>query len=240
MLRTPDLFEPSGFYDKVRIATDRIRMFEPPDGYWLAFSGGKDSQCIYHLAKDAGVKFDAHFHLTTVDPPELIYFVRKHYPDVEMVSQKTTMWQEIVKNHMPPTRLVRYCCRTFKEPGGVNRVVMLGVRAQESTRRKNRQVIESCYKTRKTYFHPIVDWSEHDVWEYHREKGIPHCALYDEGFKRIGCIMCPNGNAKGIKEDAERWPRYYAAYMRAFDRMVKTGKTKWNTAEDVMEWWLTL
>lgn len=45
---------------KVDVAIDRIRAFEPPDGYYLAFSGGKDSQCIYHLAKMADVSFDAH------------------------------------------------------------------------------------------------------------------------------------------------------------------------------------
>ena len=36
--------------DKVQIAIERLRAFEPPEGYYLAFSGGKDSQCIYHLA----------------------------------------------------------------------------------------------------------------------------------------------------------------------------------------------
>ena len=39
-----------GRVDKVQTAIDRMKAFEPPDGYFLAFSGGKDSQCIYHLA----------------------------------------------------------------------------------------------------------------------------------------------------------------------------------------------
>ena len=33
-----------GAADKVQKAIDRIKTFEPPDGYFLAFSGGKDSQ----------------------------------------------------------------------------------------------------------------------------------------------------------------------------------------------------
>ena len=49
-----------GHVDKVEDAIQRLKSFEPKDGYYLAFSGGKDSQCIYHLAKMAGVKFDAH------------------------------------------------------------------------------------------------------------------------------------------------------------------------------------
>lgn len=67
---------------KLDIAIQRLKSFEPPEGYFLAFSGGKDSQCIYHLAKMAGVKFEAHYRVTSVDPPELIYFIREHYPDV--------------------------------------------------------------------------------------------------------------------------------------------------------------
>ena len=61
---------------KVELAIERLKAFEPPDGYYVAFSGGKDSQCIYHLCQIAGVKFDAHYAITSVDPPELVRFIR--------------------------------------------------------------------------------------------------------------------------------------------------------------------
>ena len=41
---------------------------------------------LYHLAKMAGVKFKAHMQVTTIDPPELMQFVRANYPDVVFVS----------------------------------------------------------------------------------------------------------------------------------------------------------
>lgn len=69
-----------GLQDKVATAIQRLRTFVPPDGYYVCFSGGKDSQCVYHLCKEAGVKFDAHYSHTTVDPPELIYFMRDRPP----------------------------------------------------------------------------------------------------------------------------------------------------------------
>jgi phosphoadenosine phosphosulfate reductase len=42
--------------DKVQMAIDRLKAFEPPEGYYVAFSGGKDSQCVYHLCKLGGGK----------------------------------------------------------------------------------------------------------------------------------------------------------------------------------------
>ena len=103
-------------YDKVEKAIQRLRVFEPPEGYHVAFSGGKDSQCIYHLCQAAGVKFDAHYSVTSVDPPELIRFIRGNYPDVafdyprDRDGKVITMWNLIPKKCMPPTRMVRYCC----------------------------------------------------------------------------------------------------------------------------------
>ena len=46
------------------------------NGYYLAFSGGKDSQALYHIAELAGVKFDAHMNFTSVDPKTLKPFDR--------------------------------------------------------------------------------------------------------------------------------------------------------------------
>ena len=65
--------------NKVEVATMRLQEFEPEDGYYLAFGGGKDSVVIYELALTAGVKFDAHYHVS-MDPPELIK--GKDAPDV--------------------------------------------------------------------------------------------------------------------------------------------------------------
>lgn len=109
------------FEIKMNAAIERFKAFEPEEGYYLCFSGGKDSQCIYHLAKQAGVKFDAHYNLTGVDPPDLIYFIREHYPDVEFVvprdkdGRQTTMWSLIRRRKMPPSRYMRYCCTELKE-----------------------------------------------------------------------------------------------------------------------------
>ena len=59
-------------------AIDWIKMYEPEDGYYLAYSGGKDSDTIKILATVAGVKFEAVHNLTTVDAPETVQYVKSH------------------------------------------------------------------------------------------------------------------------------------------------------------------
>ena len=55
-------------------------------GFKLMFSGGKDSQVLYDLMKKSGVKFTAYYCVTTNDPPENVYFIRKEYPDVIVIA----------------------------------------------------------------------------------------------------------------------------------------------------------
>lgn len=133
--------------DYVQRSIERLKSFEPTEGYFVAFSGGKDSQCIYHLCEMAGVKFDAHYSVTSVDPPELVRFIREKYPNVAMEiphdkdGKPITMWNLIPKKLMPPTRLARYCCTNLKEKEGEGRVTVTGVRWAESNNRKENQGI---------------------------------------------------------------------------------------------------
>ncbi len=231
------------FGNRIDIAINRLRQFEPPEGYYLAFSGGKDSQAVYHLAIDSGIKFDAHMNMTTVDPPEVIRFVRKHYPSVELHRTDKTMWQLIEEKRMPPTRVVKYCCGELKERGGKGRVVVTGIRWEESARRRKRTMVEQCRNViGKRFLHPIIDWSTEDVWEYHRDRGLPYLSLYDE-MPRVGCICCPNGGAAKMLRDARRWPKFAEAYKRSMQRCVDKRikdvlPTEWRTGQEMWDWWI--
>lgn len=109
---------------------------------------------------------------------------------------------------------------------------------------ENRRLAEFCYRTQKMLLNPIVDWTDEEVWEFLNEiVKVPHCCLYDEGYKRIGCIGCPMAGAEGQKREFDRYPKFRALYVRAFDRMVQKCKedgqpTTWKDGEDVMRWWL--
>ena len=220
MLITENLFGEK--IDKVEIAIETLRMYEPEEDYYLAFSGGKDSITIYDLAQKAGVKFDAHYNITTVDPPPLMRFIRENYPNVKMDKPEMSMWKLIPKKKMPPTRLMRYCCEVLKERGGKDRRVITGVRWAESQNRKNRRSVESCFKNNnKLYINPILTWEDEEVWEYIKRENIKYPKLYDEGYKRIGCVMCPMAGKNGMLKDKERFPKMYKAYVKAFDEMIR-------------------
>ena len=128
--------------DKVEKAIKRLQLYEPLEGYYLCFSGGKDSCVIKALADMAGVKYDAHYSVASVDPPELVKFIKEYHPDVifeiphDKEGRPISMWTLIANNTMPPTRIVRYCCQHLKENGGKGRLKVTGVRWDESVRRK--------------------------------------------------------------------------------------------------------
>lgn len=135
-----------GTIDKVQIAIERLRAFEPKDRpYWLEFSGGKDSCVILELAKMSGVNFEAHYNVTSVDPPELVRFVKKVHPEVsfdiphDKNGKPVSMWSLLKKESIPPTRMARYCCKELKEASGKGTVTITGVRWAESVNRKHNQ-----------------------------------------------------------------------------------------------------
>lgn len=285
--------------DKVEVAIERIQSFEKifknDEGYYLAFSGGKDSVVVKKLMDMAGVRYDAHYQITTVDPPELVRFIKREYPDVSLdrnywkkdgilvkKGDPITMWNLIPERKMPPTRVVRYCCKQLKENGGDGRLTVTGVRWAESANRKanqgmvvvqggvkencemvgsgnfrqtskggviltndneaSRLMIEQCYQRRKTVLNPIIDWEDSDVWEFIHEYSVPYCGLYDQGFKRLGCIGCPMSGGKTQNKAFERYPKYRRAYLKAFERLLKVREmcglnNDWKTSEEVMAWW---
>lgn len=106
---------------------------------------------------------------------------------------------------------------------------------------EGREVVDFCIKQRKTVVNPIIDWTDDEVWEFIEEYGVRYCELYDEGFRRLGCIGCPLAGRKAMLRDFERWPKYKALYVQAFDRMLKKKKneTKWQTGQDVFDWWIS-
>ena len=240
--------------------------YDSEDGFFLAFSGGKDSQALYHIAEMAGVKFKAHFSPTTVDPPQLIKFIRRNYPDVEFAKVKKNIYQVAVEKQILPSMRIRWCCAEFKENAGAGKVTLIGIRHEESARRSKRKEVEvsgrkfsghldqfeewSAEQKKKKYknlnqdqfsydkekeircingkdsilISPIIDWTERDVWEFLNDVvKVPHCELYDKGYKRIGCILCPMSNPKQKRREMQDFPYVKEKWLQAIAEIRHSG-----------------
>ena len=226
---------------KEETAIGLIQQFEPREGYYLAFSGGKDSVVLYDLAEKAGVKFDAHYNRTGIDPPEVVKFIQSQYPQVEFVKPLTTMWRGIETNGLP-MRQYRWCCRVLKEHSGLGRTKLTGIRRGESTGRKRRHIYEPhLYDNDTAFLNPIFLWSRREAWEFITQENLPYCTLYDEGFKRIGCILCPSNGRQQTLMQMKRFPKIAEAYKRAAIRSWQRqtpGMKRWKSGEEYFEWWV--
>lgn len=250
----------------IRKAENLALHMQPERGFWLAFSGGKDSQCIYHLAKMEGVKFEAHYSLTTLDPPELVRFIRSQYPDVVRDRPEKSFVQLCLGKGILPTRSIRFCCSKLKESQGKGFVTMIGIRKEESARRGERHAVErierrkadraemdltgmqesgfQCVKGSDRFtVAPILEWTHEDVWDFlNKVVKVPHCELYDKGRTRLGCLFCPMSNLNSIRRDEQEYPKYKAVLMRMIRRMIEAGcfqKIPDATPELIWEWWIS-
>lgn len=241
-------------------------LYDAQDGFFLAFSGGKDSQALYHITELAGVKFKAHFSPTTVNPPQVIRFIHQQYPDCVFGKVKKNIYDTAVERQMLPTRVIRWCCAEYKEMAGAGKVTLIGIRHAESVRRAKRKEVETTDRKfsgdfeqftqwqeeeiRKKYKNlnqdqfthdkesevrcingkdsilvsPIIDWTEGDVWEFlNKVVQVPHCELYDKGYHRLGCILCPMSSPKQKQREMVDFPHVKAKWIEAIKKMRAAG-----------------
>jgi phosphoadenosine phosphosulfate reductase len=217
---------------------EKLALQYQPWGFHVAFSGGKDSQVILELCKMAGVKHKAFFYKTSVDPTELLSFIRQDYPEVEWIRPKMTMFQLIDKKGMLPLRQARFCCEYLKERNGLNSVVITGITKAESTRRKKRKEFEQTCKvgSDKNLLNPILDWTTSDVIGFLKSRNIKMCSLYQTQH-RIGCVGCPM-SPRTMRRDFASSPNFKKAYVSTVQKLMERGKYwQFDTAIDVVDWW---
>ena len=196
----------------------------------VAYSGGKDSDVILELTKMAGIKYRAIYKNTTIDPPGTIAHAKEN--GAEILRPKETFFHLIEQNAFP-NRFARFCCRYLKEYKVLDRCIM-GVRKAESTKRAERynEPTECRYygnkKEHVEAFYPILDWSDDDVVEFIRERGIKIHPLYfrQDGSidpkRRLGCMCCPMASTKKRLEQFKERPGMVKAYIRAGQKFRET------------------
>ena len=161
---------------------------------YVAFSGGKDSEIVLYLARKAGVK-KAVYANTGLEFPETERFVYNFvdYLDMELIElkPKEDFWK-LVKERGIPTKDDRWCTGALKLDAlkNLKGTIVDGTRRYESFGRMMKTGTSKLGNLRVIY--PIIDWLAMDVWLFIHYKGLPYNPLYDMGYERIGCFMCPS------------------------------------------------
>ena len=226
-------------------------------------------------------------NFTSVDPPQVIRFVRQQYPDVVTHAPEKSIYQFAVEYGILPSMRIRWCCQELKEQAGAGKVTLIGIRKQESARRAKRHEVEvsskkfsgnleQFYKWQKEQIEkkeekllrkmkregkkvnedffsadkenevrcingkdsilisPIFEWSEADVWYFLNEVvKVPHCELYDQGYKRIGCILCPMSSYKQKLKEMKEFPHVKRGWIKAIKAIRNGGgRTYQSSAQD--------
>lgn len=234
--------------EQENIAIERIRKFARIAKAMeleiaLGFSGGKDSQVIYDLAKRAGIEFKAYFN-HALESPTTLKFIRENYPEV--------IWRRdykygfvqnirVVHQGFLPTVQRAYCCQDYKHnPKYVDKCSIIGVRKAESLKRRSRTAFEAKNKTIlkknreliNNYFEdhcqstgganiillrPIIDWKDEDVWDYIAKYNLPVNPEYQKQ-RRVGCMVCPKANFNTNYIYLLKYPKLIDAFIMAREK----------------------
>lgn len=171
----------------------------------LCYSGGKDSDVILQLAKEAGINYRAIYKNTTIDPAGTINHAKEM--GAEILQPKESFF-ELIKRKGFPTRRARFCCSELKEYKVLDKAIQ-GIRTSESAARAKRyQEPQVCrfYGSKKNHvqvFLPILSWTDDDVSDFINDRKIKcHDLYYDNGVfnpkHRLGCMGCPMASDNGL------------------------------------------
>lgn len=108
------------------------------------------------------------------------------------------------------TELRQRCCeirkvQPLRRALAGKRAWITGQRRQQSTARAALALREHDAVHGLEKFNPLAAWSEEEVWDYIRRFDVPYNALYDQGYRSIGCAPCTRPVVAGEDLRAGRW-----------------------------------
>jgi len=216
----------------------------------VSYSGGKDSLVTLLLVKDSLAQFDVLFADTGLEFQETVDNVKQVTEELSLPlkihSSGDSFWQSI-DNFGPPTVEARWCCKVCKL-GAITQVIeknyengcltFIGQRKYESQIRADSEHIwKNPWVGNQIGATPIQNWTALHVWLYIFWKKAKYNPLYEEGFDRIGCWLCPSASMADFDrlsqihpELSEKLDKYLKSYAKSVglpDEWVKYGFWRW-------------
>lgn len=202
----------------------------------VSFSGGKDSLVVLDLTVNAlkGRQIQAFFLNTGIEFPETVEFARQFCISrgikLKEAAAENAFWENL-QRFGPPAKDMRWCCKVCKL-APANRLIdesasegqlcltVDGKRRYESFSRASISASErNPFVPTQLNIFPIRDWRAIEVWLYIYGKKLEYNPLYDMGFERVGCYLCPAS---------------LSAEYQLFSRLHPDLHARWNTY--LLEW----
>jgi phosphoadenosine phosphosulfate reductase len=186
----------------------------------VAFSGGKDSLVVLHIALEVDPDVIVIYNNTTVEFPETLLYVKelqKEWAFNLHITKSDTPFFQAVKEKGWATHENRWCCKPYKDDPAFSFLTVQGFKAELTGTTRTESIYRrslSPIKIPKREPHiirvnPIYDWNEWEVWRYIRENSLPYNPLYDMGYRRIGCWCCPINGPTHYKRLRKTHPRLF-------------------------------
>ena len=211
----------------------------------VSYSGGKDSLVALHLTLEAGFDPRMLFNNTGIELPETIEAVRRAVErwglDLVEANAGDAFWRA-VRYFGPPARDYRWCCKVTKLaplarvarrewPNGALNVV--GQRAFESLdRARSPRVWRNRWVPQLLAISPVQEWTQMHIWLYIYKHRLEYNRLYDMGFDRVGCFMCPASTMAELRLVEETHPDLWSKWLAVLE--------EWRRKLGMPREWITL
>lgn len=224
----------------------------------LGDSGGKDSLLAKHISirvlEELGIEdYVVDFYNTTNETAETYKMVKQGNPKdklrIHNPDKGWYKWLKEDKKYYCPSVMSRTCCDKYKHGrlGDIlekdkKYIMLLGMRRHESTKRGNydwelNKALGEKNKDPEGWkrFLPIVNWTDAQVWLYILHNKLAYNLMYEKGFNRVGCLICPYASDYTdilIKEYyPKQWGRWEELLLKNYDRYGVEGRLKWTKEE---------
>jgi phosphoadenosine phosphosulfate reductase len=201
----------------------------------VGFSGGKDSLATYLLSEKALNKSPLVFFTDTgLELPETVSYVKDFAQSrgVRIIGHSAgDQFWDSVQVFGPPARDFRWCCKVLKlgpaaksiaEDLGGNALVLMGQRKLESFQRSvEPRIALNPWVPGQVSASPIHNWNALEVWLYIFREKAKFNPLYNRGFLRMGCYLCPATPLAELESLAETHPLLYERWRRTLQEWAK-------------------
>lgn len=168
----------------------------PHDKTVVAWTGGKDSTVLLHIIKNifgSTVPFPVMFNDSTMEFDEVYEFIdtisnswKLNLVIVSHNTEELSAFQkaETASIKLELSRVMKiHAIESFQKKHGIEAFIA-GIRWDEHEARSKETYFSK--RSDHTRVHPILHFSEADIWEYIHAFDVPYVSLYDRGYRSLG------------------------------------------------------